>query len=289
MFNMEGFDGWLRDNGAGQKSIVSYMGDVRGLIDWMQGQEMEAAGLSRELLTQYFNANSMADSTRNRKIVSFKKLAQYLVDSGQARHNPFDKAPKELRQRAIVNQEIKWLTPEKVNKLLSDLHKPDRQGQRKKSEFARLRDYTIAVVILNLGLRVSEICNLKWEDVFFERDLLLVKASKHNKSRYIPLNQAASDKLLDWHFAEKKYKSEYAFPSQKGEKLDPSAIQRVFNRLGYTPHQLRHTCLKSLADAGQPINVIQQYAGHNDISSTQIYIKASKDDLRKAAKKLNFV
>lgn len=289
MFNLDGFEGWLQDNGAGQKSIVSYLGDVRGLLEWIQGQEAEAAGLSRELLTQYFNANSMADSTRNRKIVSFKKFAQYLIDSGQARHNPFDKAPKDLRQRAIANQEIKWLTPEKVNKLLSDLYKPDRQGQRKKSEFARLRDYTIAVVILNLGLRVSEICDLKWQDINFERELLLVKASKHNKSRYIPINQAVSDKLLDWHFAEKKHKSEYVFSSQKGEKLDPSAIQRVFSQFGYTPHQLRHTCLKSLADAGQPINVIQQYAGHNDISSTQIYIKASKDDLRKAAKKLNFV
>ena len=106
MLEKDGFENWLRDNGVGEKSIVCYIGDVRGLLNWMREREEEVTWLSREMLLQYLEHNCMSDSTRNRKLVSFKKLTQYLLESGQIRSNPFEKAPKELCQRSVVNKEI---------------------------------------------------------------------------------------------------------------------------------------------------------------------------------------
>ena len=137
----------------------------------------------------------------------------------------------------------------------------------------------ILKTIYGLGLRVSELVNLKQEDIDFERKLIHIRDAKGSKDRYVKLPDSLNDGLNSYI---KLIPGKYAFSGRK-EKLTIKTVQKIFeNALKKSEikkkascHTLRHSFATHLLENGVDIRIIQKLLGHAKIESTQIYTHVS--------------
>jgi|TARA_B100002003_G_C14034353_1_gene498511 site-specific recombinase XerD len=135
------------------------------------------------------------------------------------------------------------------------------------------------------GLRISEIINLKWEDIDFNRNLIHIKRAKGKKDRIVMLSQKVREALQTLS----QNKSGYVFITNRGSKYTQRTIQKIIEKAAknaqikkkITPHTLRHSFATHLLEQGTDIRYIRDLLGHSDISTTLIYTKVSNKDLSK--------
>jgi integrase/recombinase XerD len=135
------------------------------------------------------------------------------------------------------------------------------------------------------GLRISEIINLKWEDIDFDRDIIHIKRAKGKKDRVVMLSKTIKDflKILC------NEKFTYVFKTNRNEKYTQRTIQKIIKDVAVkaginkkiTPHTLRHSFATHLLENGVDIRYIKDLLGHSNISTTLIYTKVSNKDLTK--------
>lgn len=137
----------------------------------------------------------------------------------------------------------------------------------------------ILKTIYGLGLRVSELVNLKSEHVQFDRKMVLIRVAKGNKDRYVPLPNSLSNELT--HYVSFN-RSIYLFEGRNG-KLSIKTVQKVFESASkkaginknVSPHTLRHSFATHLLERGVSVRVIQELLGHSKLETTQIYTHVS--------------
>ena len=134
------------------------------------------------------------------------------------------------------------------------------------------------------GLRVSEIINLKWQDIDFDRNLIYLKRAKGKKDRIVMLSQKVKEGLLDLT----QIKQGYVFVTNRNGKYTDRTIQKIIEnaamkagiRKSIAPHTLRHSFATHLLENGTDIRYIRDLLGHSDISTTLIYTKVSNKSIR---------
>ncbi len=138
---------------------------------------------------------------------------------------------------------------------------------------ASLEESVVVVMLYTLGLRISELSNIKIEDISQEWIRVI---GKGNKQRDVPLLKITKE-LIDTYranFSRKQFLFE-----KNGEKLSENSLRyivtKVFQRVGLkvTPHQLRHSYATSLLNGGAPIVDVSELLGHSSMATTQIYTK----------------
>src|SRR5690606_7666779 len=126
------------------------------------------------------------------------------------------------------------------------------------------------------GLRVSEIINLKIEDIDGKMGVILITQSKGNKDRYVPVSTNILSLLRDYYL---KYRPKlYLFNGVNGGKYSITSCQQIFKKYidqRYSFHHLRHSSFTAMLENGTDIRVIQTVAGHSSIKSTMIYTHVS--------------
>ncbi len=135
------------------------------------------------------------------------------------------------------------------------------------------------------GMRLSEVINLKWDDLDFERDLIHIKSSKGHKDRVVFLHENLKRSLREFGRGESKY----IFISERGNLYDKRSVQAVVNNASkkakitkkVTPHTLRHSFATHLLEAGADIRYIQKLLGHKNLQTTQIYTHVANKDIQK--------
>ncbi len=144
-----------------------------------------------------------------------------------------------------------------------------------------------------MGLRVSEVVNLKITDIDSHRMQVLIEAAKGKKDRYVNLPQSALDALRAYY---KEYKPQkYLFEGQYGGKYAIRSVQAVFKsalrkaKINKTIgiHGLRHSYATHLLEFGTEITFIQKLMGHNDIKTTQRYTHVSQATIGKITSPLD--
>lgn len=132
------------------------------------------------------------------------------------------------------------------------------------------------------GLRVSEVCYLKLEDLDFEKSKLFVRDSKERKDRVVYMSQTTVNAIQDYLKLFKDQLILYLFEHKgKGKPMATRQIQALLTNYGkgcgvdVTPHRLRHTFATQMLNAGMPITSLQRYMGHKNIDTTMIYAKVS--------------
>lgn len=135
------------------------------------------------------------------------------------------------------------------------------------------------------GLRSSEIINLQWKDIDFNRNTIHIKKGKGKKDRIVMLSEKVKESLENL----KNEKLGYVFITTRCGKYTQRTIQKIIENTAkkagikkkISPHNLRHSFATHLLERGTDIRYIKDLLGHSDISTTLIYTKVSNKDLSK--------
>lgn len=148
------------------------------------------------------------------------------------------------------------------------------------SNITNLKHKAIISLAYSVGLRVSEVCNLKIKDIDSARMVITIRKGKGRKDRVVPLSENIL-KLLREYF--KQYRPvEYLFNGQFSPQYSATSCNKIVKKyLGrqYHFHQLRHSSFTSLLEAGTDLRVIQKIAGHSSSKTTEVYTHVSNQML----------
>jgi site-specific recombinase XerD len=149
-------------------------------------------------------------------------------------------------------------------------------------QIKNLKHKAIISLSYSVGLRVSEVINLKITDVDSKRMIINVRQAKGNKDRIVPLTPTLLELLRKYY---KQYKpKKYLFNGQNCLKYSAGSCNKIVKRyLGeeYHFHLLRHSCFTNLTDQGVDLRIIQKLAGHSSSKTTEIYTHVSMKILNK--------
>ncbi|MFN8285099.1 MAG: tyrosine-type recombinase/integrase [Chitinophagales bacterium] len=181
--------------------------------------------------------------------------------------------------------------PNKPSKLPKVIHAKD--IKKLFDMTANLKHNTMLKLCYGMGLRVSEIVQIKIKDIDSKNMQVFIERAKGKKDRYVNLPESI---LLQLRIYFKEYKPQkYLFEGQYGEQYSIRSAQQVFKDALHRAkinkevgiHSLRHSFATHLLENGTDISFIQQLLGHNDIKTTLIYAHVSKKDLKKVKSPLD--
>ncbi|MEK6850097.1 MAG: site-specific tyrosine recombinase/integron integrase [Nanoarchaeota archaeon] len=140
-------------------------------------------------------------------------------------------------------------------------------------------------ILYGCGLRVSEVVNLKKEDVNFSEGLIHIRMGKGRKDRFVKIPDSIVGDLGNYTALNK---SDIVFESSRRGKLTIETIQEIVKqsalRVGIKkrvyPHLLRHSFATHLLESGTDLRIIQKLLGHSDIKTTQVYTQISQASIK---------
>jgi integrase/recombinase XerC len=193
----------------------------------------------------------------------------------------------------------KFLTIQQMKDLLAaPLQSLERRGQkpgpgRPLSTTVCLRDVAVLETIYSCGLRISELCGLRAEDIDWSERLVRVRG-KGKKERLVPIGEPAWKAIQNYwavlkqppsgpspvFFAETKKAAPFK-PLQLSRRLKQYLVVAGLDP-GLTPHKLRHSYATHLLDAGADLRSVQELLGHAHLVTTQVYTHVTTERLKKA-------
>lgn len=257
------------------------------------------AALSREDFRSYLRHLSLKKfdrATIQLRFSSLRSFYRHLVREGLVEVSPIRNLtlPK-LAQRLphfMTQDQVRGLL-EAPARLAASIGRPKSDAARRKAEFEAARDSAILETIYSCGLRISELCGLRVEDISFAEHTIRV-FGKGRKERIMPIGEPALRSIR--HFWEATAivttPASVAFPAKvdSAEPIKPVTVQARLKRyLAFagldprlTPHKLRHSFATHLLDNGADLRSVQELLGHQNLATTQVYTHVTTDRLKKA-------
>ncbi len=237
--------------------------------------------------------------TVKRKIAVLKAFFHYLEYKEIIDRNPFNKIQVKFREPVILPKTIPLCTVESFLSTIYTQHKNARTDYQKKNT---LRDIAVIELLFATGMRISELCSLKINDVnLYDKSILIY--GKGSKERKIQIGNEMVLRALENYkdtFLDEMKDCRHFFATQSGRTLSDQSIRRMINKytslasieLHITPHMFRHTFATSLLEADVDIRYIQEMLGHSSIHVTEIYthvaMSKQRDILRTKHPRRNF-
>lgn len=184
------------------------------------------------------------------------------------------------------------LTPAEIDALLLAARiAADNARDGSAKRMAAWRDFVMIQTGLLAGCRVSELCNLRVEDVDLAGPVIRILRGKGDKDRNVPIGSRLLSVLRAW-IGERK--SGPLFPGPGGRRLSPRTFQVRLAELGRRagimkpvhPHLARHSFATGLLEKGTPIHEVQALLGHANLATTAIYLHVSVARLKGAVDRL---
>ena len=260
------------------KSLKAYRIDLKQFSQ--QNVTIKISDITTDMLEKYIATlnKEYKPRTVKRKIASIKAFYSYLEYKEYIEKNPFNKVKVKIREPVILPKTIPLYT---VETFLATIYKQQKEANTIYQKRNALRDAAVIELLFATGLRISELCSLRKNDINLVEQTVLVYG-KGSKERRIQIGNDDVIKVLKEY--KKEYviqieKCEYFFANQSGQKLSDQVVRRMINKyssiaaidLHITPHMFRHTFATSLLEADVDIRYIQEMLGHSSINITQIY------------------
>ena len=268
-----------------ENTVKSYRTDLKKFMVYLEKLKIDDFNeVTTSVIEKFFEAQrtiGVDSSTTARYISSFKGFFNYLESNNYIEKNQMEKLSSVKRSRKLPSV----LSFPEIEKILEV---PDIKL------IGGLRDKAIMETLYSSGLRVSELINLKINDLFFDDDVIRV-FGKGSKERIVPIGSSAIKWLKEYlttsrPFLEKKTKSHnHVFLNLKrGTKLSRMAIWTIIKEsaksAGITkeihPHTFRHSFATHLLEGGADLRAVQEMLGHADISTTQIYTHVDRSYIK---------
>jgi site-specific recombinase XerD len=274
----------LREDRKSSLTIRNYTDDLHFFEAWYQSQRDQTPELARltkgdlsEWTQHMIDARQMAPQTVNRKLSAIASFLKWAQSEGLSR--PIG-IPKKERIEKLAP---KWLERNERNALLREVEDSGNQLHM-----------NIVTILLNTGLRVSELAALKWSKITqSERKGEMKVEGKGRKKRTIELNVKARSALASLGYAKYRGQDRHVIQSQHGP-MTVRGIQYVVEHYGpkagldhLTVHMLRHTFAHDLLSAGVPLHIVRDILGHESINTTAGYVTPSAAERQAAVEKLS--
>ena len=294
------------------------------LLPWFEcwSQQLKTEKKSEHTIRSYVVAAKTFTITPlpNEKISSWNEIKEIQVSELFTRINPDngridswlntigDLRPATINARiAAITHLLKWMgyaIPEWIQRPARSRTLPRTLGKNdlQKVRLSAIRSedpiaFPIITMMLDTGLRCSEICNLDLDDVDLEDLSALVIGGKGEKDRTVLFTNATLDALDAWRpirnarlkncTREKDMRS--LFFSSRSRRLNPRSVQKLLDRIAdasdiprtrLSPHVLRHSFATGLLERGADLVTIQRLLGHANISTTRVYLEIGDQTLR---------
>ncbi|WP_145410852.1 tyrosine-type recombinase/integrase [Paenibacillus xylanexedens] len=291
------FGDYLLDKGKSERTISGYCKhDLKKLVEWLDtrwseletDQDLYVTSVTktdiRDIVSFWKTNTSLAASSVNRQIAAVKSFFAFLYEQNYVPTNP----ALDITMKRIQRQnQIKWLTRQQVGRLFHVIETQQHAGKLKK-----VRDKAVVSVLVNSGVRNFELTNIKIQHV--SEGSLLIHSGKGDKQRIIAIGSNTYRAIQEWlQFHEGD--TEYLFYTTRESKLTTRAVQHILKKYSdmagfvVTPHMLRHTFAKQLADRVPRLELIADILGHSSVDVSRIYVTPSMREMQVAIESVEFI
>jgi integrase/recombinase XerD len=273
------------EKGLAENSVFAYQNDVSKLSDYSIARNIEPIQLTYQDLKGFVNELyelGLSARSQARIISGIKQFFSYFL-----LENIIQDDPSELLEMPRIGRKLpEFLSIEEIDTLIDAIDLSSPQGHRNKA---------IIETLYSCGLRVSELVNLKFTDLFFEEGFIRV-IGKGNKERLVPVNDGVEKEILIYNDHIRRHQhiipgnENYIFLNRRGAKLTRVMIFTIIKELSKTigltksisPHTFRHSFATHLIDGGANLRAIQEMLGHESITTTEIYTHLDQRHLHEA-------
>lgn len=270
-----------------ENTVLSYIKDLNDFDDFLKKEELapDALCATRPRLARYYltylEKEGFSSKSVARKISSLRTFYTYMIKENEIDVNIFE---------AIETPKI----PKRLPRVISDTDIEHLFKSIDTETILGERNYLILEMLFSLGLRASELTNIKIKDILINRNQLLVHG-KGSKDRYLPLHDNLIELIKDYLtdvrpklVAKSDNDCDNLFLNYRGTCLTSRGLQliikKILNDAGETykisPHMLRHSFATTMLDHGADLRVVQELLGHEHLKSTQIYTEISNNVLK---------
>jgi integrase/recombinase XerC len=243
---------------------------------------------------RFLGRNNLSRAVTQLRFSALRTFYKFLIRHGVAESSPI----KNLSLPKLEKRLPKFLTKQQMEALLVapfellKIQKEKKVG-RPVSQIAALRDVAVLETIYSCGLRVSELCGLRVDDIDWSEQIVRVRG-KGKKERLVPIGKPALMAIQDyWNtFKQPPGAASAVFFSEtkKRAPLKPVQLARRLKQFlviagldpALTPHKLRHSYATHLLDAGADLRSVQELLGHAHLVTTQVYTHVTTERLKKA-------
>jgi integrase/recombinase XerC len=248
-------------------TLDAYRRDLRVLCDWSQAHARAPEALAADDLRAFVAAEhrrGLSPKSLQRRLSACRSFYRWLLRHGRIAASPADgvrapRAPRKLPQVLDVDEAVQLVEVATDGPL-------------------GLRDRALLELFYSSGLRLSEVCALRWGDLDVAQGLVTVHG-KGGKQRTVPVGSHALAALQAWRAESAGGAAGFVFPGRGGAQISSRAVQLRMKRLAVQrgvlkrvhPHLLRHSFASHVLESSGDLRGVQELLGHADIATTQIY------------------
>lgn len=264
-----------------KKTLKAYRIDLRQYEEYTSGTTNV---LSKNVLDSFITElhKQYKPKTVKRKIASLKAFFHYLTYKEILEDNPFAKLDIKFREAKLLPKTIPFHT---IQSFLNVLYAQKKQAKTEYQLRCCIRDIAVIELLFATGMRISELCSLKPQDIDFESKNILIYG-KGAKERILQIgNPEVISALASYQetFKEDIASCGYFFVNKLKHQLSDQSVRFMISRYAeiagieqhITPHMFRHSFATLLLEQDVDIRYIQKMLGHSSISTTEIYTHVS--------------
>ena len=266
----------LLEKGMADNTCVSYRSDLEFFAEYLGRRGVTSSGeVTRGHIAGFLNEereSGRASATRARRTAAIRQWLRYLLERHRIPHDPSELLESAKKDRTLP----RTLSEEEVTAMLEAIDGDDPRS---------LRDRAMLEVLYGCGMRVSELCAFRLEDVVAEGELVRI-LGKGSKERLVPVGGAAGRALRDYldrsrnFFLRSDFSEQHMFLTRLAKPFTRQGVFKIIRSRAVdagiaseriSPHVLRHCFASHMLAHGADIRAIQEMLGHADIGTTQIY------------------
>jgi site-specific recombinase XerD len=254
---LEKYESFLRVKGYSERTISIYLCYASKFLAYFN---KDIYHISNSDIENYFLRCDFSSKSKQNQIINSIKLLFRHVAKKEIKTKVIERPRKEKRLPKIIDKDFLL---ERIDKIENLKHK------------------AVLSLAASVGLRVSEVINLKISDIDSKRMVITIRQAKGRKDRIVPLSENILF-LLRKYFKQFNPK-EYLFNGQKKPQYTASSCNELVKKyIGeeYHFHLLRHFAFTNLVDQGTDISIVQKLAGHSSIKTTSIYLHLSTSKMQ---------
>ena len=264
-----------------ENTIEAYKRDLNEYFLYLKENNKDYLNMDYESIRKYLSYltdKKDTNSTISRKISSLRGFYSYLRLNEFIKNNPFKLINLPKKEQKLP----RFFYYNELEELFNACDTSTSLGQR---------NLAILEVLYATGTRVSELINIKLEDINFKEKQIKV-LGKGNKERIVFLGEYAVDALQDYlndgYLFLNRYNLDYVFLNHLGNKITRRGIEDILTKLikktsidkKISPHMIRHSFATHLLNEGCDLESVQEMLGHESISATAIYTHVTDDRIK---------